>query len=460
MAETDETESKKPAAGRGGSSDFSKFRHYEFGGPIGGLGIILFSHVLVYYLWIAVTYYQGSLVHPSGLDDVGPFLGRMWGHVREGAAPTWEAGAFYVGFVLFEGVLSAFLPGIEVRGLPVPAIGNQRLDYVCNGISVWYLTLATAAVLHLTGLVRLTFLVDHLGSILTVAVIFSNLLAIYVFAEAKLRGTEHRASGNLLYDFFMGINLNPRIGPLDIKMFAEIRVSWILLFLITCSAAARQYEDLGYLPASAVFMIVAHFLYTNACQKGEECIPTTWDIFYENFGWYLAFWNCAGVALTYSFQSLYLLHNAPVDLPWPFVLLCYVLLFGAYYVWDTANSQKNRFRMQLNGTFVPRRTFPQLPWGTLKDPKYLTTKSGSTLLVDGWYRYARKIHYTADVVMALSWGLICGFDRFLPYFYVCFFVAMISHRYLRDVTRMREKYEDDFDEYKKRVPYVFIPGVF
>ena len=23
-------------------------------------------------------------------------------------------------------------------------------------------------------------------------------------------------------------------------------------------------------------MIVAHFLYANACQKGEECIPTTW----------------------------------------------------------------------------------------------------------------------------------------------------------------------------------------
>src|SRR5262249_53636430 len=118
-----------------------------------------------------------------------------------------------------------------------------------------------------------------------------------------------------------------------------------------------------------------------------------------------------------------------------------------------------RFRMQLDGTFVARRTFPQLPWGTLKDPSSLATRNGSRLLVDGWYRYARKIHYTADTVMALSWGLICGFRHFLPYFYVVFFPLMITHRYLRDRARMRAKYGEDFDAYCKRVPYVFIPGV-
>jgi delta24(24(1))-sterol reductase len=28
-----------------------------------------------------------------------------------------------------------------------------------------------------------------------------------------------------------------------------------------------------------IVMLIAHFLYTNACQKGEECIPTTWDMY-------------------------------------------------------------------------------------------------------------------------------------------------------------------------------------
>jgi delta24(24(1))-sterol reductase len=33
-----------------------------------------------------------------------------------------------------------------------------------------------------------------------------------------------RMTGNHLYDFFMGSILNPRIGILDLKMWAEIRV--------------------------------------------------------------------------------------------------------------------------------------------------------------------------------------------------------------------------------------------
>src|SRR5207245_2935984 len=146
------------------------------------------------------------------------------------------------------------------------------------------------------------------------------------FLEAKFKKTAHRESGNLLYDFFMGINLNPRIGPLDIKMLAEIRISWILLFLVTLSAAAKQYEVSGELTGGSAFMVVAHFLYANACQKGEECIPMTWDIFHENFGWYLSFWNCAGVAFTYSFQAIYLYRNGPIHHSPTYLVLLYALL--------------------------------------------------------------------------------------------------------------------------------------
>ncbi len=49
-----------------------------------------------------------------------------------------------------------------------------------------------------------------------------------------------RMSGNIFYDYFMGSMLNPRFGILDIKMFAEIRASWLQLFLLTLSAALKQ----------------------------------------------------------------------------------------------------------------------------------------------------------------------------------------------------------------------------
>ena len=39
--------------------------------------------MLMYYLWICLTFYDGQLVHPHGVDDVKPFFGRMWAHVRD-----------------------------------------------------------------------------------------------------------------------------------------------------------------------------------------------------------------------------------------------------------------------------------------------------------------------------------------------------------------------------------------
>ncbi len=34
--------------------------------------------------------------------------------------------------------------------------------------------------------------------------------------------------------------------------------------------------------------------------------------------------------------------------------------------------------MQIAGTYIPRNTFPQLPWGTLKNPSYIKTEQGDT----------------------------------------------------------------------------------
>ena len=432
----------------------------EFGGPWSVVGIMTASHVILYYLWIAWRYYGGALVHPESVSDLGAFLGRMWEHVATGAAPTWRALLIYGGFLIFQALLAAFLPGIRVRGLPIPSQGNVQLDYRCNGITAWYLTLLTVAALHFSGVFPLWEIADEFGSLMTVAIVSGNLLALTIFAGAHLTGNTHRMSGNFFYDFFMGAWLNPRIGSLDLKMWAEIRIAWILLFLLTASAAALQYKTHGTVSSPMIFMLVAHGLYTNACMKGEECIPTTWDIFYEKWGWMLIFWNLAGVPFVYCFNSMYIAQRPPFEHSVPYTVFCFALLLGAYYVWDTSQSQRNRFRMKARGTYVRRRTFPRLPWGTLENPDYFKTEQGSLLLIDGWWRHARKIHYTADLLMALSWGLICGFDHVLPYFYFAFFLVMIIHRAHRDIARCRRKYGADWDRYCEKVPYLLIPGVY
>jgi delta24(24(1))-sterol reductase len=432
----------------------------EFGGTLGAAFIMTFSHALMLYLWVAWRFYDGAIFYPAGLSDIGPFFGRTWEQIVAHATPTWGTFAVYWTFLVVEGLMAALLPGLEIKGLPIRSRGGTRLVYRCNGITAWYVTLAAVAGLHFSGIFPLQTIYEQFGSFMIAAMVTGNAVALAVYFGAKATGNAERMSGSFLYDFFMGAWLNPRIGPLDLKMWAEVRVSWLTLFLLTASGAAHQYATYGTLTGPMIFMVVAHFLYTNACMKGEECIPTTWDIFYEKWGWMLVFWNLAGVPFVYCFNSMYIASRPPFEHSVPFTVFCFILLFGAYYVWDTAQSQRNRFRMQLNGSYVKRMAFPQLPGGTLKDPRYLETEAGSKLLVDGWWRYARKIHYTADILMALSWGLICGFDHFLPYLYVTFFVVMILHRAGRDIRRCKEKYGQDWDRYCEEVPYLFIPYVF
>ena len=59
-------------------------------------------------------------------------------------------------------------------------------------------------------------------------------------------------------------------------MFFEVRLPWFILFFVSLGAAARQYEQYGYVSGEVGFLLMAHWLYANACCKGEEMIVTTW----------------------------------------------------------------------------------------------------------------------------------------------------------------------------------------
>ena len=200
-------------------------------------------------------------------------------------------------------------------------------------------------------------------------------------------------------------------------------------------------------------------------------------MYFEKWGFMLIFWNLAGVPLSYCHCTLYIANHDPSEYhwrPWSLALLVVMYLF-VYWVWDTGNSQKNMFRAEERGVALNRKTFPQLPWKSVKNPKFIKTDTGDSILCDGWCKFhvqkiderladkdktdglARKIHYPCDLFFAISWGLITGFNSPFPWFYPVFFTCMIIHRAIRDVTRCREKYGAAWIEYEKRVPYLFIP---
>jgi delta24(24(1))-sterol reductase len=450
--------------------------HFDFGGSWGVSAMIIGFPLLMYYMWIGATFYNGKFPTPAYGQNFSDFVKHMGNLVYEEAFPSLLAWKIYCLFVVFEAVCYCLLPGVWVYGKPLAHEGGKQLKYYCSGVWSFYTTILVMGALHYSGLFPLYTIIDEFGSIMSVAIISGFLVSFVAYFSALARGAQHRMTGYPIYDFFMGAELNPRLfGILDFKMFFEVRLPWYILFGLSCATAARQYEQYGYVSAEVCFLVMAHFLYANACSKGEECIVTTWfvlplqsreirtnflrDMYFEKWGFMLIFWNLAGVPLSYCHCTLYLANHDPSTYSWNKYVL--IVLFTSYlfmyWIWDTTNSQKNRFRAQERGYLMERKTFPQLPWQTVKNPRIIKTKSGDSILVDGWYGYARKIHYTCDLYFALTWGLITGFNSPFPWFYPLFFACMIVHRTYRDIERCKIKYKESWDEYTKLVPYLFIP---
>lgn len=375
---------------------------------------------------------------------------------------TWAA---YFLFFFVQIILAAVMPGYTMDGLPT-APNGVRLKYHCNGYTTYYLCMFGFFVVHVLDIFPLTYLYEHYGEVLVASMIIGDVTSVLWWLYGRLVADEYNGrdawTGNFIYDLFMGTILYPRIKlpppflEVDIKMIAESRWSWITLMMITTSCAAEQYKMKGYISPQMALMVVAHWLYSNATAKGEHCIPCTWDMFHENFGWMLNFWNICGVPFLYTYQSLYILRNQDsISASYPTFLIYFnfVFLLVGYYVFDTANAQKANIKIP-----VKRNTFPQLPWADIKKPiRFIETPKGK-LLVDGWYAFARKMQYTGDIMMALSWGLACGFASPLPYFYAFFFTSMIVHRQMRDEERCSEKYGEYWKIYTKKVPNVFLPS--
>lgn len=249
----------------------------EFGGTLGVCAIMTIFPILMYYLWIGASFYDGHLPWPAKDQSLRDFAGQLGSFVYERAFPNLKAWVIYWGFMGFEVICYLYLPGITVHGKPLPHEKGRRLEYYCSGLWSFYTNIVVAAALHFSGVFKLYTLLDEFGPIMSVAIISAIGISLVAYFSALYRGATIRMTGRPIYDFFMGAELNPRMfGLLDLKMFSEVRIPWYMLFFISSAAAARQYEQFGYVTGEIMFLVMAHFLYANACAKGEECITTTW----------------------------------------------------------------------------------------------------------------------------------------------------------------------------------------
>ena len=435
---------------------------YEFGGPVGALGTIIALPLVILMLthWTDVGSVDVSFL--SAFKDQPFWTAILSSSVFCPSCSNQEllirCGLGLIAWFCFQVILERFLPCELVEGAPIKGDVKHRLTYRINGHLAFWITLLAINVawpswddkaqLYQPGAFPLTLLYDYFQELALCDILICSVLSVYLYLNS-FAGTKILAdggdSGNPIYDFFIGRELNPRIGSFDWKEFCELRPGLIGWMLLNLACMKQQQNELGYISGSMILLNLFQGVYVWDALYQERAILTTMDITTDGFGFMLLFGDLAWVPFTYSVQARYLVKHDP-HLSTTALAIILTLHVAGYIIFRGANGQKDAFRRNPNDP-------------ALKHLSFLQTKRGTKLLTSGWWGFARKINYTGDYLMGLTWCLVCGFQSIVPYFYAIYFLILLIHRSIRDDHMCHVKYGDDWLEYKKLVPYRFIPGV-
>lgn len=366
---------------------------------------------------------------------------------------SWLALQVYLALIpdIIHYVLPNYKGGIQHGSL---SPGGYIYKYNINGLQAWIISILLFISAVYFDLISATYIYDSWDSILLVLASMAYILTFVAYLKAHFKPTNHRDckfTNSKFYNYFMGIELNPRICNLDWKLFFNGRPGIIGWSIINISFAAVQYKDHGYISNSMVLLNFLQTLYIGYFFYREAWYLKTLDISHDHFGWMFAFGDLVWLPAMYTLQGLYLVVN-PIDLSITY-FMC-VLLLGCYgfYIFLCSNNEKDNFRSNMHTDKSVK----------IISCKYITSdglEHKSSLLVSGWWGTCRHINYTGDILLSLAYSLSCGTDNIYPYFYVIYLTILLVHRSIRDDAKCRNKYGDAWDTYCKRVPYLFIPYI-
>lgn len=420
----------------------SKTTHFEFSGPIGAVTISLGLSALVEFFCFGCNE-KGCTPNFAGIIE----------KFRSTTIFSWGVMGVYLTWVLTLMMLDIFVPGKTVRGTELR--NGKHLMYKFNGTSVTAIifgALAFRAFWTELKLPELQYIYDHLTELATSSLIVAYILSIYVYISSFVRDSKTNGekllalggnTGNVVYDWFIGRELNPRWGPLDLKLFLEMRPGLLLWILIDLAMVHHQFLRFGQVSMSILLVTTFQAYYVIEGTFYESGLVSMIDTTTDGLGFMLIFGDIAFLPFTYTLQTRYLADH-PVHLSWLAIAFIIGIYAGGITIFRLSNNEKNGFK-------AGDPAYSHL--------KYLTAKNGSKLLISGWWGTARHINYFGDWLSSWAHCLPCG-SALLPYYFMVYFATLLIHRNERDEAKCAKKYSETWDEYKRKVPYKFIPYVY
>ncbi|XVF55643.1 hypothetical protein PTKIN_Ptkin06aG0052900 [Pterospermum kingtungense] len=366
------------------------------------------------------------------------------GFLLQALIPSWNSVAVLVIFFAYLAVAGYILPGKLVPGVTLQ--DGSRLHYRCNGLLVLLLLVGLLGVGSKMNFLSPTVISDRGLELLSATFIFSFLVMLVLYisgcrSHSKGSSLKPHITGNLIHDWWYGIQLNPHFIGIDLKFFF-VRAGMMGWLLINLSILAKSVEYGSFSQSMILYQLFCG-LYILDYFVHEEYMTSTWDIIAERLGFMLVFGDLVWIPFTFSIQGWWLLNNKVELTTAAAIANCFVFLIG-YLVFRGANKQKHMFKKN------PKA----LIWG--KPPKVI----GGKLLASGYWGIARHSNYLGDLLLALSFSLPCGISSPIPYFYPIYLFILLVWRERRDEARCADKYKEIWAEYCRLVPWRIFPYLY
>jgi len=350
----------------------------------------------------------------------------------------------------FQAFLTLLPVGQIIEG-PVMSDGT-RIKLRKNGVHQLTVNLLIFAALVYKNKLPLAILKSQTSLIMATA-LFTLFITTLAFIENLIRNG--RSENGAVSDFVKGWSLNPILfNRLNLKMFGfrAGMISWMVLSLLFLAKNAQAAKGGAGVNPSLLLLSAFHFLYVTDHIVFEESVMYTMQFSTIKIGFMImsGFLSVCPflVSMVCRFLTMY-----PVVFESASCYIIPVIMNGmGYYIYRKSSLEKMVFKKDID-----RNGFPtDLQYGV----DYLTTGVKKYVLMKGWWGRLRNPNYTGDLLMATAWAGVCGFSHFYPWIYPTMLVLQLVAMACDGDSRLKNKYNEAWAEYQKRVPYRMIPYVF
>ena len=389
--------------------------------------------------------------------------GRVWVDFVRESTPTVATWRTLSVFWLVIAVLY-WMPG-PIRSGTITPTGHEP-KYTDNGLT----HLCVFTLLFWCGGVDDFFPLSILYDELHRCVVVLNGAALVFCIYLYIKGRTHPSTPDVtysgrgvLYDFFAGIELYPRVLGYDVKKIVNCRFSmtYWMVFGISCVYASQRIHtawDWGLVWGAALT-----FVYLVKFFAWEIGYMRSIDIIEDNAG-FMETWGC--LVFVPAFYTNHLHYAVRHPSGWSanaatalgvFGLLCIALNY-----WTDRQRQVFRETQGRSMLWWPVPPKALRVDYTVVHPDGRTSVRESLLLINGFWGVVRHPQYIFEIGVAFTWGLLGNpwVNGVQPLFYPIFLTVLLTHRAHRDTERCREKYGPGWTTYMANVPYSIVPGVY